>query len=189
MIDNQELITINNPDTSEVVQTQLVLTDDGSVVYRVANIPDGILATEMNKLDLLVVNNGDCCGTERWSAEMNSGTNDTLENSEPPISDSKTEQGNSSSAALPLLSSLESENQAQENQNSQESNDGMNQKDITQKEKESTGRFACDICCKTFGKSAYLYRHLRKHTGEFTCVNCLAVSTPIFATMWKFYRY
>ncbi|KAJ1523544.1 hypothetical protein ONE63_001392 [Megalurothrips usitatus] len=35
--------------------------------------------------------------------------------------------------------------------------------------------FNCDICHKSFGKCSYLYRHLRKHTGEFTCVTCLAV--------------
>ncbi|XP_026283072.1 PR domain zinc finger protein 15 [Frankliniella occidentalis] len=35
--------------------------------------------------------------------------------------------------------------------------------------------FNCDICEKSFSKGAYLYRHLRKHTGEFTCVTCLAV--------------
>ncbi|XP_034233362.1 PR domain zinc finger protein 15-like [Thrips palmi] len=35
--------------------------------------------------------------------------------------------------------------------------------------------YNCDICHKSFGKCSYLYRHLRKHTGEFTCVTCLAV--------------
>lgn len=35
--------------------------------------------------------------------------------------------------------------------------------------------YSCDICQKSFGKCSYLYRHLRKHTGEFTCVTCLAV--------------
>lgn len=36
-------------------------------------------------------------------------------------------------------------------------------------------KYKCDICQKSFGKCSYLYRHLRKHTGEFTCVTCLAV--------------
>lgn len=35
--------------------------------------------------------------------------------------------------------------------------------------------YNCDICHKSFEKCSYLYRHLRKHTGEFTCVSCLAV--------------
>ncbi|KAJ9582556.1 hypothetical protein L9F63_003114, partial [Diploptera punctata] len=35
--------------------------------------------------------------------------------------------------------------------------------------------YNCDICNKEFHKADYLYRHLRKHTGEFTCVSCLAV--------------
>ncbi|XP_015600835.1 zinc finger protein 33A isoform X2 [Cephus cinctus] len=33
----------------------------------------------------------------------------------------------------------------------------------------------CDICDKKFEKVDYLYRHLRKHTGEFICPSCLAV--------------
>lgn len=33
----------------------------------------------------------------------------------------------------------------------------------------------CDICNKKFDKVDYLYRHLRKHTGEFICTSCLAV--------------
>ncbi|XP_063984024.1 zinc finger protein 184-like isoform X2 [Diachasmimorpha longicaudata] len=33
----------------------------------------------------------------------------------------------------------------------------------------------CDICGKKFDKAEYLYRHLRKHTGEFICPGCLAV--------------
>ncbi|XP_012251181.2 PR domain zinc finger protein 15-like isoform X2 [Athalia rosae] len=33
----------------------------------------------------------------------------------------------------------------------------------------------CDICDKKFDKIDYLYRHLRKHTGEFICPSCLAV--------------
>lgn len=33
----------------------------------------------------------------------------------------------------------------------------------------------CDICGKKFDKPEYLYRHLRKHTGEFICPACLAV--------------
>ncbi|XP_043283704.1 zinc finger protein 236-like [Venturia canescens] len=35
--------------------------------------------------------------------------------------------------------------------------------------------FQCDICEKKFGKADYLYRHLRKHTGEFVCPSCLGV--------------
>lgn len=35
--------------------------------------------------------------------------------------------------------------------------------------------FQCEICEKKFGKADYLYRHLRKHTGEFICPNCLGV--------------
>ncbi|XP_015524736.1 zinc finger protein 470 isoform X1 [Neodiprion lecontei] len=33
----------------------------------------------------------------------------------------------------------------------------------------------CDICDKKFEKVDYLYRHLRKHTGEFICPACLLV--------------
>ncbi|KAK0091934.1 hypothetical protein PV326_002495 [Microctonus aethiopoides] len=33
----------------------------------------------------------------------------------------------------------------------------------------------CDICGKKFIKTDYLYRHLRKHTGEFICSVCLSV--------------
>lgn len=33
----------------------------------------------------------------------------------------------------------------------------------------------CDICEKKFDKVNYLYRHLRKHTGEFMCKLCLMV--------------
>ncbi|KAG8224870.1 hypothetical protein J437_LFUL006464, partial [Ladona fulva] len=35
--------------------------------------------------------------------------------------------------------------------------------------------YICDICSKEFHKAEYMYRHLRKHTGEFTCVSCMAV--------------
>ncbi|XP_012284830.1 PR domain zinc finger protein 15 isoform X2 [Orussus abietinus] len=33
----------------------------------------------------------------------------------------------------------------------------------------------CDICVKKFDKVDYLYRHLRKHTGEFICPSCFTV--------------
>nr|CAD7447009.1 unnamed protein product [Timema bartmani] len=36
--------------------------------------------------------------------------------------------------------------------------------------------FICDICDKEFLRVNYLYRHLRKHTGEFTCITCKMVS-------------
>ncbi|XP_008555896.1 PR domain zinc finger protein 15-like [Microplitis demolitor] len=43
----------------------------------------------------------------------------------------------------------------------------------------TTGRsiddFDCDICGKKFQRVNYLYRHLRKHTGEFICPTCLCV--------------
>ncbi|XP_034937442.1 PR domain zinc finger protein 15-like [Chelonus insularis] len=35
--------------------------------------------------------------------------------------------------------------------------------------------FDCDICGKKFQRPDYLYRHLRKHTGEFICSGCLGV--------------
>ncbi|XP_046393026.1 zinc finger protein 26-like [Ischnura elegans] len=35
--------------------------------------------------------------------------------------------------------------------------------------------YICDICSKEFHRAEYVYRHLRKHTGEFTCVSCMAV--------------
>nr|CAD7258709.1 unnamed protein product [Timema shepardi] len=35
--------------------------------------------------------------------------------------------------------------------------------------------FICDICDKEFLRVIYLYRHLRKHTGEFTCITCKMV--------------
>nr|CAD7587388.1 unnamed protein product [Timema genevievae] len=35
--------------------------------------------------------------------------------------------------------------------------------------------FICDICDKEFLRVNYLYRHLRKHTGEFTCITCKMV--------------
>ncbi|XP_074111567.1 uncharacterized protein LOC141535507 [Cotesia typhae] len=39
----------------------------------------------------------------------------------------------------------------------------------------STENFDCDICGKKFQRVHYLYRHLRKHTGEFICSTCLCV--------------
>ncbi|KAH0549382.1 PR domain zinc finger protein 15-like [Cotesia glomerata] len=39
----------------------------------------------------------------------------------------------------------------------------------------STKNFDCDICGKKFLRVHYLYRHLRKHTGEFICSTCLCV--------------
>lgn len=36
--------------------------------------------------------------------------------------------------------------------------------------------FVCEICKKEFTTQAYLYRHLRKHTGEFSCNYCDSVS-------------
>uniref|UniRef100_A0A1B6DUM5 C2H2-type domain-containing protein n=1 Tax=Clastoptera arizonana TaxID=38151 RepID=A0A1B6DUM5_9HEMI len=35
--------------------------------------------------------------------------------------------------------------------------------------------FECDICKKFFSKESYLERHLRKHTGEFSCKYCMNV--------------
>ncbi|XP_046987631.1 uncharacterized protein LOC124590782 isoform X1 [Schistocerca americana] len=35
--------------------------------------------------------------------------------------------------------------------------------------------YNCDICDKEFHKAIYLYRHLKKHAGEFVCVSCLTV--------------
>lgn len=40
----------------------------------------------------------------------------------------------------------------------------------------SVDNLECDICEKKFDKVDYLYRHLRKHTGEFICPVCLSVS-------------
>lgn len=34
------------------------------------------------------------------------------------------------------------------------------------------GRFSCDLCGKGFNQTLYLFRHIRKHTGEFTCHQC-----------------
>nr|XP_054930136.1 uncharacterized protein LOC126536779 [Dermacentor andersoni] len=34
------------------------------------------------------------------------------------------------------------------------------------------GRFSCDLCGKGFNQTLYLFRHIRKHTGEFTCHRC-----------------
>lgn len=34
------------------------------------------------------------------------------------------------------------------------------------------GRFRCDLCGKGFNQTLYLFRHIRKHTGEFTCSKC-----------------
>lgn len=39
--------------------------------------------------------------------------------------------------------------------------------------------FVCEICQKEFTTQAYLYRHLRKHTGEFSCNYCDSVSNII----------
>ncbi|XP_063224031.1 uncharacterized protein LOC134531919 [Bacillus rossius redtenbacheri] len=35
--------------------------------------------------------------------------------------------------------------------------------------------YTCDICQKEFHCSEYIYRHLRKHTGEFICISCKVV--------------
>ncbi|KAK8753613.1 hypothetical protein OTU49_000649 [Cherax quadricarinatus] len=37
------------------------------------------------------------------------------------------------------------------------------------------GPHGCQICSKHFHKAQYLLRHLRKHTGDFTCQFCLKV--------------
>ncbi|CAN7999060.1 unnamed protein product, partial [Ixodes hexagonus] len=37
------------------------------------------------------------------------------------------------------------------------------------------GRFRCDLCGKGFNQTLYLFRHIRKHTGEFTCSQCRRV--------------
>lgn len=34
------------------------------------------------------------------------------------------------------------------------------------------GRYSCDLCGKGFNQTLYLFRHIRKHTGEFTCHRC-----------------
>lgn len=39
--------------------------------------------------------------------------------------------------------------------------------------------FVCEICKKEFTTQAYLYRHLRKHTGEFSCNYCDSVSNVL----------
>lgn len=36
-------------------------------------------------------------------------------------------------------------------------------------------KFKCDICKKCFVQPKYLYRHLRRHTGEFSCHSCMTV--------------
>ncbi|XP_077520152.1 uncharacterized protein LOC144129976 [Amblyomma americanum] len=37
------------------------------------------------------------------------------------------------------------------------------------------GRYSCDLCGKGFNQTLYLFRHIRKHTGEFTCHRCRRV--------------
>ncbi|XP_022239258.1 uncharacterized protein LOC106457555 [Limulus polyphemus] len=37
------------------------------------------------------------------------------------------------------------------------------------------GEYECDLCGDRFNKPCYLYRHLKKHTGEFTCNHCYKV--------------
>lgn len=37
--------------------------------------------------------------------------------------------------------------------------------------------YSCDICNKQFLTLQYLCRHLKKHTGEYTCLQCLMVFT------------
>lgn len=44
-------------------------------------------------------------------------------------------------------------------------------------ESESSNKMhICDICNKQFQTLQYLIRHLKKHTGEYTCIQCLTVS-------------
>lgn len=38
------------------------------------------------------------------------------------------------------------------------------------------GEYVCDICHRSFEKSIYLFRHIRKHTGDFACNKCNKVS-------------
>lgn len=38
----------------------------------------------------------------------------------------------------------------------------------------------CDICNKQFQTLQYLCRHIKKHTGEYTCLQCLMVSVNFF---------
>ena len=51
--------------------------------------------------------------------------------------------------------------------------------DITPPEVDGINRrsenLVCDICTKKFKKVDYLYRHLRKHSGEFLCPDCMNV--------------
>uniref|UniRef100_A0A2R5LES7 Putative c2h2-type zn-finger protein n=1 Tax=Ornithodoros turicata TaxID=34597 RepID=A0A2R5LES7_9ACAR len=38
-----------------------------------------------------------------------------------------------------------------------------------------SGKYRCDLCGKGFNQTLYLFRHIRKHTGEFTCFKCQKV--------------
>ena len=41
--------------------------------------------------------------------------------------------------------------------------------------KNDSNVFICQICNKNFNKPKYLLYHLKKHTADFTCPNCLKV--------------
>lgn len=45
---------------------------------------------------------------------------------------------------------------------------------------ESGPPYYCDICRKEFQNIEYLIRHLKKHSGEFTCIDCFAVSFILY---------
>lgn len=48
-------------------------------------------------------------------------------------------------------------------------------------ESENTSKmYNCDICNKQFQTLQYLCRHLKKHTGEYTCLQCLMVNNISF---------
>ncbi|KAK3929095.1 Zinc finger protein 84 [Frankliniella fusca] len=63
----------------------------------------------------------------------------------------------------------------QSTENNLSSTEGDNVERHQEKSENENLHYNCDICQKSFTRGAYLYRHLRKHTGEFTCVTCLAV--------------
>uniref|UniRef100_T1JP49 Uncharacterized protein n=1 Tax=Strigamia maritima TaxID=126957 RepID=T1JP49_STRMM len=78
---------------------------------------------------------------------------------------SKLDSGGEDDVEYPTIPQHESQIQDDENSQSPsvESND---------RQKEP---YSCDICHKSFEKSTYLFRHIRKHTGDFTCLKCYKV--------------
>lgn len=86
------------------------------------------------------------------------------------------DQGKNNLIENPEMENIEeSESMHSETDISKENENKLRQISLLQKKFSSskrTGLYKCDLCGKGFNKTLYLFRHIRKHTGEFTCHRC-----------------